>query len=359
MNKYAFISYSHKDKSVVKWLHRQLEHYKLPTGISNDFIKSKYMRPVFRDVEDLNTGILSEELHKHLISSRYLIVICSKASASSKWVNEEIVFFVKNREWSNIIPVFLNDSTQNVEELWPEAIKNHVAKNQDQELLGIDYYPNRRKAFVQVVSRMLGVDFDVLWKRYQKARRRSMLLRIIGLFAIACLFYFFAIPVNLKIVLQEQSHNLPAPDKAELVVNNVAYPLSKLDTTLIVKSLPGYMRCRQVDISFRATYYQDIEQTKKLGIGVSDEIFMTIQRDSTFSVFSGNVIDDDGHSIEEATVEIGTHTAITDATGKFRIVLPLSEQAPRQHIKVSKDGYRTYERKDEVPSCSLCIILFK
>ena len=88
--RYAFISYNHKDQEMAKWLQAKLESYKLPTEIHNEFENSRYLRPVFRDKTDLNAGILSEELKKHLISSKYLVVVCSPNSAKSKWVSREI-----------------------------------------------------------------------------------------------------------------------------------------------------------------------------------------------------------------------------------------------------------------------------
>ena len=93
--RYAFISYNHKDQEMAKWLQAKLESYKLPTEIHNEFENSRYLRPVFRDKTDLNAGILSEELKKHLISSKYLVVVCSPNSAKSKWVNDEVKVFLE------------------------------------------------------------------------------------------------------------------------------------------------------------------------------------------------------------------------------------------------------------------------
>lgn len=72
---FAFISYSHRDLFVAKWLQKRLERFKLPTEIHNDIdAKSRYLRPVFRDQSDLNTGILGDELRKNLEESKYLIL---------------------------------------------------------------------------------------------------------------------------------------------------------------------------------------------------------------------------------------------------------------------------------------------
>lgn len=78
---FAFISYNHKDVKHAKWLQNKLESYKLPTEIHNEFDDSRFIRPVFRDQTDLNTGVLSNVLRDQLEASRYLIVICSPNSA--------------------------------------------------------------------------------------------------------------------------------------------------------------------------------------------------------------------------------------------------------------------------------------
>ena len=95
--RYAFISYNHKDKDMAKWLQAKLESYKLPTEIHNEFEDSRYLRPVFRDKTDLNTGILSDELRKNLQTSKYLVVLCSPNSAHSKWVNDEVKAFIEGK----------------------------------------------------------------------------------------------------------------------------------------------------------------------------------------------------------------------------------------------------------------------
>ena len=100
----AFISYSHADERVAKWLQRKLEAYKLPATIHNEFDDSRYLRPIFRDRSDLNGGILADEIRTHLKNSKFLIVICSPASAKSDWVNKEVQTFIEWGQIQYIIP---------------------------------------------------------------------------------------------------------------------------------------------------------------------------------------------------------------------------------------------------------------
>ena len=56
----AFISYSHRDEKWATWLHRALEHYRLPrklkgTSTSHGEVPPR-VRPVFRDRDELSSG---------------------------------------------------------------------------------------------------------------------------------------------------------------------------------------------------------------------------------------------------------------------------------------------------------------
>ena len=59
---YAFISYKREDEKWAKWLQNKLEHYKFPTNLNGRTDLPKNIRPTFRDVTDLNPGLLAEEI---------------------------------------------------------------------------------------------------------------------------------------------------------------------------------------------------------------------------------------------------------------------------------------------------------
>lgn len=92
----AFISYSHGDAKWGKWLHRSLEKYAIPKNLQNEKNRNlpKSLYPVFMDREELpSAATLGVHITRALMDSRCLIVICSPHSASSDWVNEEILIF--------------------------------------------------------------------------------------------------------------------------------------------------------------------------------------------------------------------------------------------------------------------------
>lgn len=357
---YAFISYSHQDIKMAKWLHRKLEWYKLPTEIHNECEDSKYLRPVFRDQEDLDTGVLSDELSKHLQSSKYLIVICSLHSAKSEWVSKEVRKFIEWGRLEYIIPFIIDGAPKSDDgnECLPLSLREYVRDHPDRELLGISIAEvGRNKAFIRVVSRMLDVSFDELWKRHKRERRRQMMLWSVGSPLAACMLYCIAMPITLEITLNDDSHKLPIPDNAILTVNGADYPLHSLDTVININNIPGYYRGRSIPYRFSATYYEKFSGEADLGIGVNAAESIQLKRDSTFAVFAGYVVGDDSKPVIGAEVVVGDSVTHTGSNGYFEIVFKVETQSEHTTISISKPGRRTIMRDDECPSSQLKYIM--
>lgn len=104
---FAFISYSHKDEKQAKWLHKRLEHYRLPTNLNGRDDLPKRIHPVFRDYNELKAGNLSEQIYDALRRSKYLIVICSPKAAQSEYVGKEIEYFKSLGRTDKIIPYII------------------------------------------------------------------------------------------------------------------------------------------------------------------------------------------------------------------------------------------------------------
>jgi len=95
---WAFLSYSHRDRGWANWLHRAIETYQVPdrlvgrTGPAGTI--PARLSPAFRDREELAASSdLGDRLGAALDGSKFLVVLCSPASASSKWTNQEIIQF--------------------------------------------------------------------------------------------------------------------------------------------------------------------------------------------------------------------------------------------------------------------------
>ncbi len=184
---YAFISYNHKDKAIAKWLQNSIERYNLPSKeIENNSSLPDRIRPLFRDITELSSGILSEEIHNALTCSKFLILLCSPDSAHSAWCNKEIDDFIKLGRGSYIIPVIVNaDNTLTIEDTYCPCLK---AYNIQHEILAINLKTEGREvALIKVISRLLDIRFDVLWRRHEKAQKKKQRLIISGVLGFAFL----------------------------------------------------------------------------------------------------------------------------------------------------------------------------
>lgn len=131
------------------------------------------LRPIFRDVTDLQLGELSTIIRNAIEASRFLIVICSKNTPHSKYVNDEVSYFLELNDASFVIP-FIIDGTPNSinsdDECFPDALLR----------IGIDILAanvneySKDYAAVKVVSRLLGgLEIHRLWDRYQAAEEEE------------------------------------------------------------------------------------------------------------------------------------------------------------------------------------------
>ena len=357
---FAFISYNHRDAKIARWLQRELESYRLPSEIHNDLNDSRYLRPVFRDRSDLDGGVLTNVLRDKLQSSRYLIVICSPNSASSQWVSNEVRTFIEWGRLSQIIPLVVDGCIGGDDECLPEYLREYTRENPDDELLAIDVREDgRHKALVRVVSYMLGLEFDSLWQRYQRAYRRRVVWTAMASVVISLLVYWFAVPVTVDVRFADIECALPQMRDARLSINDVAYDINGSDT-VITCTLPGYWRCRLLPLSFEATYYIKTDVGLQLGMGMSNRIEMELRRDDSFAVFAGLVMDDDGNPLEGVEISIDDmFVCHTDVSGEFRVEIPLLQQSVTKSVVLGKPGYMTVVRDDEAPGEAIMYIMHK
>ena len=99
---YAFLSYSHKDKELADWLHRELEKYRVPRVLAGRLtangVVPKRLTPIFRDEHDLAAaGDLGGQIKSTLAASQFLVVLCSPTAAVSRWTNAEVEWFKHSR----------------------------------------------------------------------------------------------------------------------------------------------------------------------------------------------------------------------------------------------------------------------
>lgn len=191
---YAFLSYSHKDRELADWLHRELERFRVPSALAGKLtangVVPRRLTPVFRDEHDLSAGAdLAEEIKAALAASQFLVVLCSPTAAKSRWTNQEIESFKRTRPEGCVLAAvvagepFASDMPgREDEECFPPALRFKYDRRGHQtakraEPLAADFRATgegQRLAFLKLVAGMLGVGLDELVQREQTRRHRRM-----------------------------------------------------------------------------------------------------------------------------------------------------------------------------------------
>ena len=190
----AFISYSHRDKAWADWLHRSLETYRVPSRLVGTETAHgpipRRLIPVFRDRDELaSADSLAEKVNAALAQSENLIVICSPASAASRWVDEEVLAYKRmgrgDRVFCLIVAGEPNASDipgREPEECFCPALRFKLDANgqptiERTEPIAADARPGKdgkANARLRLIAGMLDVGFDALKQREQRRQVQRM-----------------------------------------------------------------------------------------------------------------------------------------------------------------------------------------
>ena len=190
----AFLSYSHRDAALAKWLHDQLENFRVPKQLVGRVTEHgaipRRLTPIFRDLGELPASDdLGHEIKEALTASRFQIVLCSPAAASSRWTNAEIEVFKRVRPEGCVFaaivagePFMSEVPGREAEECLPKALRFKYDRRgrpttKRAEPLAADLREPgeaRRIGFLKLVAGMLGVGLDDLVQRDTVRRHQRM-----------------------------------------------------------------------------------------------------------------------------------------------------------------------------------------
>lgn len=239
---FAFISYSSKDTEWGKRLQRKLEHYRMPATLCSEHGWERTpIRPVFFAPTDIQPGGLTEELQERLCASRNLIVICSPNSAKSEWVGKEIEYFHQLGRTKQI-HFFIVDGNPHSENPETECFNPIIDTLGLPEILAANVHEkiyrwpwvNKERAYVQLISKLLGVEFDAIWQRHKRLLIQETIIWAVGILIIlAALAGIWIVnqPIDVKVRLTEASvHNSYLPPLKDAVVTMTLDNETKTDT---------------------------------------------------------------------------------------------------------------------------------
>lgn len=204
----AFLSYSHADEPVVRWLLRRLEGYRTPArivGTQGRFgVVPARLGAIFRDRDELPTAAdLGNVITSALEDSATLVVVCSPAAARSRWVNAEIEAFKATGRGERIYCFVVAGDPgrrEGDDACFPPALLlPDSAGGPTLEPLAADARASgdgRERAFLRLMAGLLGVGFDDLAQREAQRRHRRLAITLGTSLAITALALGLAVTAS-------------------------------------------------------------------------------------------------------------------------------------------------------------------
>ena len=339
---FAFISYNSKDTEWGKKVQKKLEHYRMPATLCSEHGWERTpIKPVFFAPTDIQPGGLTEELQERLKASRNLIVICSPNSAKSDWVGKEIEFFHQLGRTKQI-HFFIVEGEPHSGNPDTECFNPIVNKLGLPEILGANIHEkiyrwpwlNKERAYVQLISKLLGVEFDAIWQRHRRLLIQKTIAWAIGIMVIlAALIGVWVTnqPIDVEMRLNEASaHNPNLPHLQDAVVTMTLDNETKTDTihslndVAVFSNIPHRFIDNKVRVRIECQNYLPTDTVIVLSEHCSIEVYRNPE------VF-GNVHfrlwnPDTEQTSPNTTVTIDGHSVKSDANGYVTLSVPLSEQ---------------------------------
>ncbi|HEX4301297.1 MAG TPA: TIR domain-containing protein [Rhizomicrobium sp.] len=178
----AFISYNRSDRVAAVSLQRKLERFVLPAALRLVKPGARYnarpLKSIFRDEDELVPGHdLAQKVRDALAQSKYLIVICSPASANSRWVEQEVCEFLALGDGRNVLAVVVSGNPYAQKNGFDPASECLAPALRAVEPLWIDWRTQQsesRTNFLRIVAALLSLQsLDDLIQRDTWRRRRQ------------------------------------------------------------------------------------------------------------------------------------------------------------------------------------------
>lgn len=346
---FAFISYSSHDTAWGKRLQRKLEGYRMPAALCSEHgWKRKPIDPVFFAPYDIKPGGLTAELQDRLEASRHLIVLCSPHSARSEWVGREIAYFHSLGRTEHI-HFFIIDGVPHSGDPRTECFHPVVRELGIPEILGANVHEkvfrwpwlNRERAYVQLITKLLGLEFDSLWRRHQRLLRQKMAACTLGILAVLAALWGVWLnsrPVDVCVTLSEATaHNPRLPALREAVVTLQLGHEVKTDTLrtfsdhALFLHIPHNYLNKPVRLTVACRDWLPVDTTLELRRALTLPLARNPHAYGDVSMLLWDKNKEAG--VPHTEISLAGQTATTDAAGYARVCIPLQQQCSIYHVQ--------------------------
>ena len=200
---------------------------------------------------------------------------------------------------------------------------------------------NRERAYVQLVSKLLGVEFDTIWRRHQRRLVRRAIAWTLGTLAvIAALAWMWAAgqPFDAHLNLNEATvHNGQLPPLHDAVVTLTLDNETKVDTVqgldqaALFSNIPHRYLDKTAHVTFTAPDFLSVDTV----VTLSRDVTINIKRDeNVYGAVRFGIWNPRAEAyVPGFRVEVGGHEATSDADGLVSLFIPLAEQQRSYRVK--------------------------
>ena len=275
-------------------------------------------------------------------------MICSPNSAKSEWVGKEIDFFHQLGRTKQI-HFFIVDGIPHSDNSETECFNPIVNTLGLPEILGANIHEkiyrlpwmNKERAYVQIISKLLGVEFDEIWQRHKRLLIEKYILWFIGITAIISALIGVWLnnqPVDVDIQLNETSiHNINLPPMRDAIVTITLDKEKKVDTirnntvSAFFTNIPHKLLGKQIKVQVSCRDFIPVDtiitlaKTNIINITRNNNVFGDIH----FRLWNPNT----ESPVKDTEIEIENYRVRTDDNGFIKLIIPLNKQ--RQTYKIN------------------------
>ena len=348
---FAFISYNQKDTKWGKRLQRKLESYKMPATLCSERgWKRKPIQPVFFAPYEIQPGDLDEELKERLRASQNLIVVCSPHSAQSEWVGKEIRYF-HSLGRADRIYFFIIDGVPNSGDEETECYNPVIKELGLAGYLGVNIHElvfrsaclNRERAYVQLVTKLLDIEFDSIWQRHRRLLIEKTIAWCVGTVAVLSALYGAWVinrPVDVSVGLREVSAaNASLPSLKDVKVtltlgdDKITKVISDINETAVFPNIPRKELGTEVRVTI--TDSLNLYNRRDTTLLLTASMTLDISRNPRqYGFVKFRLIDSKSYGpVAHCKGAIEGIEGMTDDNGNVSIAIPLSKQKTKYHIQ--------------------------
>ena len=193
---------------------------------------------------------------------------------------------------------------------------------------------NKERAYVQLISKLLRVEFDAIWQRHKRLLIQRIIMWLIGVFIVlsAILYVWITnLPVDVEVRLNEASlHNINLPPLKDAVVTIMLDNETKTDTiysygaVTLFKNIPHRYTNKYAHVHVECRDFLTVDTT----IMLSKAVIVNIHRDSVvygklrFLLWNP----DTEQTAPNTEIFIDGHKVMSDAEGYVSLTIPLADQ---------------------------------